>query len=321
MFWLVVVCFFLRGSFESDNELAEHISFGFEEGGTFTITVSSTTADNLRVNFVKEGDVKSVRSMFDNPPVEPLSLIYHDFDSVSATFSDIINESAVYYLFYQANYSDDFDTFTAEYKFRNPNSLFDSRYFPLSYLIPISFTLFGILLISWFINWILNIHVQIGLHYLVSLTFVFFFIYRLFILIQYFESIKKDLDFSMTVLEVIFMILSECSKYFLFLLASKGFCILRDSIPFLEFILSLITSFCFVISEVFLYYVDVGSWNILILLFGGLCLFLYIQDMLRSLSKVGLYIAAHMYIISRRGINSKTTPIFSKFLKITIYLK
>lgn len=317
LFWLVFSIFSLTkdGNFTVQYSVQEHYSFGFAQNGTYNISLLQADISSKIIIYLaleKPLDV-AIKNFWDGYdfPTFPINATFYGHP---ISFHGTIEKAGVYSVAYRLPDASPPYAVHVVYEFLNPGSLIDDRFHNLSFWIPISISLFGILALLWFGNWFFHFNVQIGIHYLASSSISLNLICRFIQLFQYESSLTNDSTTFAFVISLIFRILSKGSVFFLVIIAAKGWCILQDSIPVSGFILDAIASLGFVTFDLLMVYIEFGNWIFLIMFLEVLCFIFLIQDLLTSLKRANVQINAYLYVISRRGIASETTPVFQKHL-------
>lgn len=320
MFLFLIFSFYHQGNYSISSNYAAHLQFGFEQNGFFSIQVYDCSLSHLIVHLLPYDDYLKAKAISSsNLSTSQYFSLLNFSEKGNQIYQDFVLKKDLYIVIFQANlstYAMKASTYylAVKYNFSNPNSLLDSRYKNLSIWIPVSLSLFFLIFAYWTINWFRHFTVQIGLHYIVTITIFLNFFFRLVQNVEYnFQNIYDSTPI-ISIISFIFRALSQSSKFFLLLLAAKGWCILKDSIQISQLLLSLITSVGFVAFEILIYYVELGSWVLLVLFLEIVCFVFYVHDLISSLDEANVQINTHLLSIDQRGIDSATTPVFQKHL-------
>lgn len=302
-------------------------NFGFQANGTYSFSVKDSTQPII-FGILPNSQYKSISKA--NPSKEdycpsnlsdPTSKPKVDFspsqilllEGEEKTLRGQVDTESVYVFFYFSCGSSKYSaTYSAE--FSNPNTKLDTREFPLLILDPISIGIYAVLLTLWLINWIMNCRLKIYIHFILSAVFILATLTSAARYGVLMDSAKHHTRMSVQWIFILFNLLFLFGIFLFILLASKGWCIIRESIKFTELILAIVFTLLFLILQTINDYGRIGKYDFIIVLFMILFLVLYVWQLISSLNSATLHIRAHLLAIGNAGIDARTTPIWQKYL-------
>jgi hypothetical protein len=116
----------------------------------------------------------------------------------------------------------------------------------------------------------------------------------------------------LTPVRLLLTVLSAAAFCLTFLLATKGWCIIRDDIPLREFIACACYSLAFICLGAPALCLNEGPLQIASLFLTLIFVVLFIRELFSSVNDASLRIVAHLLAISNAGIDPETTPIYKK---------
>lgn len=253
---------------------------------------------------------RSICSIFSKVLIYPNS-------TIGRTTGLISNSDAYQFLFYPSNYNEQGEITLV---LKNPGSYLDSQMEPCLYSEPIFSLTVLIILIFWIINWVQNIihsgsqyQFAFTLHEFITITYIVSLIYSICQVFELWTLHKKDCTTLLSEFSILLRFLQYWALFASMLLASKGWCIVHESISlcsvFYCIFSSLLLSFPLIIMEYFI----VGNWSYLVLVCGMIGILIYYRLMVTSIRDATLYVIAHLAVIKEQGIDPKTTPVYSKY--------
>ena len=306
----------------SDALLVSVESFGFEKGGIsstrFTNGVESKTLYFAAFNSDEQKKFLKLRYPNNNATFicqnKDKYKIFENVNEKGGVIEFTVEENMTYY--YKVIECGNVDKLKCKFLniFTNPSTHLDIRWVGIIKAKTINLIVFGSILGLWFINWFRHFKVQIWIHYLFTLTFIFAVLLDVTRLFELKELDKKDVSLFLTSVRVIVEIIGAVIAFTTLLLASKGWCIIRDEISLKEMILSIFYSVAFFVLITLPQYFYLGVLELPVFLCSLLFVALYVRDLIVSINNASYQIMAHMLAISNEGIDPQTTPVYQKHL-------
>lgn len=204
--------------------------------------------------------------------------------------------------------------------FKNHKSLLDSRWFPSFITLPIILGVTVVLISFWSVNQIIFSKGRLPLHNLISLTCGLFFITVIihYVLLLY-ENVNQPSIF-IVILYNISSVFFQISFFLMLYLLAKGWCIIQNNLTIIDYVENLI--FCI------LYF---GFSNldsilpnrvlfVIFFSFSYVALLIFWILLIYNIKHVDKHIKAHLLVISRAGIDPKTTPVYSKHTTYELFM-
>ena len=293
--------------------LYRHLDFGFTKDGTFSLTVHSSTVSNLTFGLLTNDQYKTYKK------TEPdfcsgsvVAAAHAKYAGSPVTLSGAVPAEGVYHVFYSnCGEQSEFEV-KYTYDMANGESRLDSRAMPGLIEQPIAIVVVVLILVLWLINWALHRRTKIYVHYVMTVMFVLAVVARLarYGWLKYEE--KYDFHRGMQALMVIFRLFFQISLYFVILLCAKGWCIMRRSVKFVELIVALVSTICYLVFQTILDYASLGNWAILVMLLELAAMIVYARELIVAINRGQLQTYAHLLAMSNAGIDPETTPIWQK---------
>lgn len=302
----------------SDSQSISLPTYSFQMGGKFNISLQNAKANYIYVALCTIEEFKNIQSTtnLDNKLCLPTSQVVNISKVVPiqdsfGSFQGNISIPGVYKtIFYTCRQA--FSKYDISIVFQNPLSNLSADIQPCLISKPIMIGIFLILIILWIINWAKNFTTRNNLHIFISISLFFNFAFQI---IEYFEVRHKDKHNFHTILTEIKMILFIFSKVTLFsvlLMASKGWKVISESIKksqiVLSFLLSLLTIFPLTLLENY----SLMNYEIPVMLVSAFFMAFYLRELISSINTAIINVYAHLYVISKSGIDATTTPIYYK---------
>lgn len=302
----------------SDSQSISLPSYSFQTGGKFKISLQNAQANFIYIGLCTKEEFKNIQSAsnldnklcFQTDQFVGISKIVSIKDSIGS-FQGNISVPGVYKtIFYTCRQT--FSKYDISVVFQNPLSYLSADIQPCLISKPVMLGLFTALLIFWIANWAKNFTTHNLLHIFISISFVFNLSFKI---VEYFEVRYKDKYNTHTVLTEIKMslyILSKVTLFSVLLMATKGWQIITESIKKFQivicFLLSLLTIFPLTLVENY----SLLNYEIPVMLISAFFMALYLRDLMSSINKSIIDVYAHLYVISKSGIDATTTPIYYK---------
>ena len=297
------------------------VDFGFEAGGNYQINIFHSSKPIIfgLINDDQYDAIENEAAKFDKEeycgeaPTTNFSVIQHYVPANSALVSitGTIQTKNVYHLFV-FNCEDDKFNVKYSYSFSNPNSKLDYREYPSLIEYPVAIAIYCILMILWIINWIINKRLKIYIHFILSAAFILAFISS----IARYGALKyADANHYSIGIQSIFIVIDLLFSIGLFIfivLASKGWCIVRETIKFSELILAIVFTVGYLICQTVYAYTSFGTYDLIVILLMIIFIALYVWQLISAINSATLHIRAHLLAIQNAGIDAKTTPIWQK---------
>jgi hypothetical protein len=197
---------------------------------------------------------------------------------------------------------------------QNPTSHQDFRWYGVLSAKLFTISALSVIIALWIINWILHFRVQIGIHYLITTMFASVLIMTI---VRYLELRALDKEHTapvLTPIRVVLVISSASAFCITFLMATKGWCIIRDEISCAEFFRSCFASFFFITLGAIAFYLEPGTIQIIVVFVAVLFVALFVRELFTSVNDASLHVMAHLLAISNAGIDPETTPVYKKHM-------
>lgn len=294
----------------------KHLDFGFTEKGTYLMTVHASTPANITFGLMTNTQYKSMKndppSICDDPSASLDAVASATFLDSPVSLVNSIPSKGVYHVFYAHCHQDPVEI-TYTYEFTNGDSHLDSRAMPGLIEEPIAIVIILVVLSLWLVNWALHRHIKIYIHYVMTVMFILALLSRLarFGWLKYQE--KYDFNRGMQAVMIIFRLFFEISLYFVILLVAKGWCIMRRSVKFVELIVALTSTICYLVFQTIIDYVSLGNWAILVMFLELAAMIVYAREMIVAINRGQFQTYAHLLALSNAGIDPETTPIWQKW--------
>lgn len=323
MFVIFSLGYYIRGTGTSQRVFGSiRESFGFEVGGTYSLTATNIQIPKLMMGLITDTeyaklDVLSLKpsncTEDDHPTISNISQIFNiENKSQIIQLTGTIDKKDVYNIFFYGCYNKSF-SLSYDHFMKNPNSYIDYRYTPLFTMEPVVLGIMVLIFVIWLVNWFMNFSVQIYIHYMFTGTFGAFILSA----IGYLAFIFIAKNYQTPIFGYIIFFSAAIVKYIVLLatilMASKGWCILVDTVRYCEFATSFIYSACAIVAFTIVAYTNFTLLVQSIIIIIGLIFFiLYMYSLITSINKLNLMILAHMMVIQQYGIDPTTTPLQQK---------
>lgn len=297
-------------------------SFGFEKGGKsatrFLSYSNSQTLYFVILNSEEQKIYSKQRQSLNNASALcSMKENYTHFQKIidiPNSYEFIVDEPTVYYYkIVECGPSNKIEARLVN-TFVNPSTHLDIRWVGIIKAKIITILISIVVLSYWFINWFFHFRVQIWIHYLFTLTFIFVVLTEFVRLLEFKALDQEDVSVFWTPLRISFEVIGSIIGFLTLLLASKGWCIIRDEISVKELILAVVYSVISLIFVAIPQYFYLGSFELPAFLLSLLFVGLYVRELIVSINDASLHILAHMLAISNEGIDPQTTPVYRKHL-------
>lgn len=297
---------------DSSTNIAALPDFGFEKDARFEVQLQDKTSDAYAYILLTKSEYKRFKKESVNSCSQITNSTYLSYlSSKEMEASGKIQEKGVYTPIIMAC-----DAAKVKVKlleiYHNTDSYQDYRWNGVLIAKPITLLIFVFILVFWFINWFLHFHVQIWIHYFLTACFVLSVIDDSIRLFELSVLHKSDYDKGLTGLRIFFNVVFQACLYGTFLLIAKGWCIIRDSLPLKEIVLSMTYSVVYIATNSVIQYAEVGKAIIFFFIVSIIAAILFIRELIISVNKATMCVYAHLLVISNAGIDPKTTPIYRK---------
>ena len=232
------------------------------------------------------------------------------------TFNGTIHNGATLTLWWLAcpHSGNDKATYNLDVHFVNPNTLLSLNEYPMVFGMPIVTAVVTVFLILWFVNWIRNFSFENKLHLLLTIAYVFTFIYYVMCCFNIVERHKSDEPSNMPMACRVMRVFQETILLTVMGLAAEGWYIIRPGIKWREVVISAFLAIAVCVPAAVIDYadMDLAAAMIVLVLFVVMGMLFYI-NLLRHVRRARKEVAAHLSVIQEQGINPKTTPIYKKY--------
>ncbi|OHT03635.1 hypothetical protein TRFO_28885 [Tritrichomonas foetus] len=298
-------------------------SFGFREGGNFSIAVDKSQNSFLYIGIANSREINYAAEVIQTQANLTCNVVQKylniklskilDLTDGPDTFTGVIPESSVYHALL-GSCQEAFSKYDIEIEFINPTSYLDSRKIPCLYFRPISVVLFGSLILFWLVNWIFNFTLKNPLHMYLTVTFLITFLYIIIDTFALFHQHKSHLLTNLEKVSITFRCFHEILLLTAMIMAAKGWCIIIESIEPIEIFNGFFTSLLFSLPILILDTVPCSIYlQLALFITGFLGCFLYYNHLVESITQANSVVSAHLLLISQSGIDPETTPIHKKY--------
>ena len=324
----MLIFLFLRNYYYIDTSQNSVLlpDYGFLKNGTFNVTFTNIETYSLYYALLPESMFPLTTELTNHvkyfckkgnshPVIHTLIPLVENF-----TFSGIIAEESVYTpLVY--NCGKNSTIVNIDQIFRNPDSFLDYRWINAEYseifLLCVSF----LLCLYWFFNWFTHYRTTIKIHYFVTFNVLFALGFQN---AKYFEIRKLAIRDSApleTSCTILFQNLAQGALFITLLLGAKGWCIYKSKLTFNDVFLSVLYVSLIIVFNSLLSFANALRMDIIFSIIAIISLALFLRELIISINRSKLHFIAHIYVIFKAGINSKTTPIYAKYKVYTILKK
>lgn len=296
--------------------------FHFKSNGNYSIEINPNSQSNFPITYDYYICTKKEFLSFISTKEKSICSISSNVRINTSTrigkSSGVIKESGAYQFLFYPSSNDEKAVITV--LLRNPNSYLDSQMEPCIYSEPIFTGIIFIILVIWIINWFLNIchngtQVQFSftLHEFITITYIVSLLYSICQTLELWSLHRKDSTTPLTEISITLRFLQYWVLFATMLMASKGWCIVHESISLFNVFLCILAANLLSIPLIIMEYVNLGNWVYLVLFIGIFCILFYYRVMVKSILDATLYVVAHLNVIANEGIDPRTTPIYTKY--------
>ncbi|OHT15053.1 hypothetical protein TRFO_42730 [Tritrichomonas foetus] len=291
--------------------------FGFQAGGNYSIDFYDAKTDSILVLIAQEDEATQYMSYVNeiNHCKSGTNIKYVDIVPITNGEGHVfhkIDEDGMYYTILSSCTSDSGYSFTLQYI--NPNSYLSSDEQPCLITMPIVTAIVWGLFILWMVNWIMNFSLKNSLHIYMTAGIFLSAIYYCLFLFEVIKTNKTDNDSPIFIARKVFRVLQETVLLSAFLMASEGWCIIKNDISKLQMIICCVVSVCVTVPFAVNDFATLSRNGIFITIFAiAVSNILFIVFMSNNTRRAREYVAAHLYVIAEEGIDPVTTPVYKKF--------
>jgi hypothetical protein len=296
-------------------------SFGFEPNGTFDVQFRDVRGSNLMFCLFTEEEYELYP--VNGFPVLDLCNGKMEFPTLRVRLGENvtswrgqISEKGVYYPVVVN--CDDPDAVPIETKIvvvqtlLNPSTHMDIRWLGVITAKWVVIIVAAVFLVGWLSNWIMHFHIQIRLHYLMTISFIVFFVS---LLVRYRELKRLDWDdtgIGLTICRIVADLTSAILIGVALASAANGWCILGGCASCFDSILP--TSFGLLAMVLWMLpkWIELGNFELAAIMLAMLSAGLFVREVSLSISDATSRVWLHMLVIMNAGIDPRTTPIFRK---------
>jgi hypothetical protein len=294
--------------------------FVFDSGGAFEISLRKAAADSVFIGLCTEAEFKVLRNLaspgdtlcITETPIVALSSRLRILNA-TANFTGSISDPGSYRAALHIC-NQDFAKFEVTAIFRNPNTFLSGDIFPCLISKPIALGIFGLLFMVWIANWLRHFTLSNHLHMQLTVTL---FLNILRILSSELELLHRhtdDSDTPLTEIAISFHILFDLAMMTTLLMAGSGWRIVYEEIS----LKTVASSFLFSAGVVFplaalSFFIDQVIVRVCLVLGTIIVIIFYCWRMISGVNRAMSLVLGHLLVISKSGINPKTTPVYAKF--------
>ncbi|EAX88480.1 hypothetical protein TVAG_481620 [Trichomonas vaginalis G3] len=299
-------------------------SYGYEKGGKFSAAITNAsqsttflfqlcTLDEFK-NFTQsqKSYCEDLMSVCHLSTLEP---VYNQASNTNMTV-----DQAGRYLTVITNCAGSASNYLLDVNFSNPNSLLSTDLQPCIYGKPIMTVFFGIGMIYWVINWILNFRGTSALHIFYTITIFFAFLYIFVDTFYYHHFHKSDAETGATESHIVFRFLWQFLLLAGLSFVSQGYGYLASSFSVKNMILIVLLSAVINASLMAFNYISSLSYSVIVMVIFAIAFCVYFRMFMFGVNEAVLTVRAHMYVIAEQGIDPSTTPLVRKMKLYTIML-
>jgi hypothetical protein len=294
-------------------------TYVFQSGGQLLIYFEHPVADAIFVGVCRESEFENLLKVsnlddelcINRSSVVLLSNVVNIWNA-AGEFKCLIDEYGKYQpVLYVCRQSS--AKFNIIASFRNPNSFLSADIQPCLYLKPVAILAFGLVFVAWIANWVRNFTLRNALHGALTFAALLNFA-QLFV--SEFELLHKNHSDEHTILTEVRYAVSSSSQALLLgilLLAARGWRIVQDAVPSIQIISSFCYSILIVLPLLVVELVEDGIASRIACFISIVSIVFYSTRMVSGINRAFSLVLAHLFVISRNGIDATTTPIYTKF--------
>ena len=232
------------------------------------------------------------------------------------TFNGTLAEGGTYTLMWMACPQSEGDkaTYTLSFRFVNPNTFLSLNEYPMVYGTPLVTVVLGGFLVLWFVNWLCNFSMKNKLHLLLTIAYVFTFIYYIVCCCTIVQQHKSDEPSNLPLACRVLRVFQETILLLVMSLAAEGWYIIRPDIKWREAVICAVLAVAVCVPAAVLDYADMSLVAaVFVLILFAVTGVLFYMNLLRHVGRARKQVMAHLVVIQEQGINPKTTPIYQKY--------
>lgn len=293
--------------------------FGFEVGGSFSVSLSSIESGKGRYVITTEEEDTLIQHNIsyadDLCGISENDLTIFDFAHHSKINRTVETRQVLFFKLINCDYeNNDTTKLTVIHRFTNPSTAMDYRWQGIISAKRVTSICFIAVFIIWVINWVKHFGVQIWIHYGFTATFTIIAGMNVVRLFELIDLDKNDISAVYTPIRITGEVFAAAVFCITILLAAKGWCILRDELSLKEVIASIAYSVFFIVLVTLARYVHLGTMELSVWIGAMVFVILFVRELIVSINDASLHILAHLLAISNAGIEAKSTPVYRKHL-------
>lgn len=299
--------------------------FGLIQGANFQMTFSNSTTENYFIALLDSQEYSRIPHLSISYASSFCSRIKTHFARINATvvshiheakFQVIIPEKDLYIPLIVACQTTS-SQYCVHVHFTNSNSLLDSRRLPSFIAMPIEVAVIAACFFPWIVNQFQYREHLLSFHKFITVAIVFTFINILFNYAVLWNDNFQDKTNFCHFFQTLTNILCEIFIFSTIILASKGWCIIFQSLQSLDINEVIVYSSLYIMLRTLSSNVSFTVFSIVFFAATTMLLLILFSSLRRGINLVEKHILAHMYIIYQKGINPMTTPIHRQYLIYT----
>jgi len=204
-------------------------------------------------------------------------------------------------------------TFEISENYTNLNSRLDYRHIPTLQCKCVPIVINAGVLVLWLVNWVMRGRVCIPIHNFQTAILVTGVITPLLRLRELTVLSSRDGDGGLTLVRVVFSMISDGLLCSAVLLISKGWCIVRDDLSRTEIAKSLLFSFGCSMFATLLLENEPQGWRFRVfVVLAFLSAGSFLVELVVSINRASMHILTHLLVITNSGVSPDATPIAKK---------
>lgn len=204
---------------------------------------------------------------------------------------------------------------------RNPNSYLDSYKIPCLYWEPLCLCIILLFVIFWFINSLLyrcgNLKLcEQNFHSVLTKSYFIIILTSIFLICELWRTDRQDKPQPFRNLTIASLFFQYLIVSYSILLSSNGLSIITDQLKFRVKMVSFVFSFLVSLPPILIEYTNVSksNWRYFFIILEIFSFIIFYSLMFNFSDDSKTEIAAHLYVIGKKGIHPITTPIYKKYV-------
>lgn len=325
MFFLFSLGFYHKTT-RTVTKLETHLpSFSFDKGGNYSFQMTCEQPNTKLMFFLTttkamiKFNIKSIDTQNPCETTDYLSDLNKTFEFTSSvktiewngTANDKVLLRPVLLL---CNVISKDTKYTLVSKFANPKTLLDFRWAPSFYIKPVTMACFVAVFLFMFLN-IFKFHKNASRYNMIVLTSTFFLLLNtLFSYLELRHNDKSDDHTPFRELSITAFFIGRVLILMAILLGSQGWEIINPEYSKLYILKMAILSIILFAVTAINSNINLSNYAIAFVIVQLLTLIVLTRNIIRNINKIELMIKGHLYVISQRGIDPSSTPIYHQFL-------